>query len=406
MKILFVTFFNDESYGVRILHSILSKEHQCYILFIKDDNKELIIESIKNINPDVLGISLVSPYFQLYKKLYKDIRNIGNFKILLGGWHSTLNPKECCEYCDILCQGEGESIIKDIINDIENNKYKKIYFASLAKDIDYPSFIFDNEKSYCIENGKIIQKEPYYENERYGTMIGRGCPHSCTYCSNSYMKNLYPNWNKIRYREIDKVLQELIEVKKNLKNVKRINFYDEVFSLRRDKLDYFLINYKKEIDLPFYCMFYPGMCNEEMAKKLNEFGLKGVWLGVQSGSEKIRKEIFKRHYTNEKVLKQIQIFEKFNIDIRCDFIFENPFESEEDQEKTLELISKFPSSCSLNMFQLKFFPNTEITNMAIEKGIIKKYYEEENYNIDTSYLISKEKQQIIKEKIERIRKYK
>ena len=124
------------------------------------------------------------------------------------------------------------------------------------------------------------------------------------------MCQIYPNWSKIRYRDINKVIEELREVKKRLPSVERINFYDEVFLLQDKRISEFADKYKREIGLPFYCMFYPGTCSEEKAKKLTKVGLAGVWLGVQSGSERVRREVFKRNYTSEILWKQIRILGK------------------------------------------------------------------------------------------------
>tara|TARA_B100000315_G_C14555623_1_gene577975 strand:+ start:103 stop:1305 length:1203 start_codon:yes stop_codon:yes gene_type:complete len=381
MKILLVSFYNNEAYGVRILHSILiNKGYDARMLFIEENNSQLVAELVKEFKPDILGFSVVSLHFGLYKKLYNDIRELGKFKILLGGWQPTLNPQECLPYCDSLCRGEGEGIILKIVEDLGNNRANKVYTGEL-KPVDYPTFKFDNGYSYVIENGELIQKEPYFENTRYGTMIGRGCPYHCTYCSNSYMCQVYPDWSKIRYRDIDKVMEELREVKRKLPAVERINFYDEVFLLREKRINEFTDKYKREINLPFYCMFYPGTCSEEMADKLTKVGLVGVWIGVQSGSERVRREVFKRNYTNAALWKQIKIFQKYNISIKYDFIFDNPFETREEFLETIALIRKLPKPLLINMFSLKFFPNTEITKMALERGLINKTTDQLNTDV-------------------------
>jgi radical SAM superfamily enzyme YgiQ (UPF0313 family) len=394
MKILLGIFFNNEAYGLRILHSILSKNHDCKMLFIDENNQDLILEVIKEYNPDVVGFSLVSSNFPLYKSLYNKIRESGNFKIILGGWQATLNPEKCFPYCDIVCRGEGEEIIEKIIEDINNNNFLKTYIGTLVKKIDYPLFAFDNECSYHIDKGKILNTDPYYKNYRYGTMIGRGCPHNCTYCSNSYMKNIYPQWSKIRFRDYDVVIEELKIAKEKLTNIEIVVFYDEVFLPHKDDMDYFLKRYKEEIGIPFYCLFYPGTCSKEKAKKLKEAGLEGVWMGVQSGSERIRKEIFKRYGSNEKILEQAKIFHENDLKIRYDFIFENPFEVGEEFEETINLIKSFPKPFTLNFFQMKFFPNTELTKMALEKGIIDKL-DDDIFCECPDYKISKEKQEEI-----------
>ena len=146
-------------------------------------------------------------------------------------------------------------------------------------------------------------------------------------------------------------------------------------------------------------MFYPGTCDEEMAELLSNAGLQGVWIGIQSGSNRVRKEVFKRHYTNKRLLQQIEVFRKYNISIKYDFIFENPFETEEEFKETIELIRMFPKPYLINMFQLKFFPGTEITQMALKAKLIDKT-DDQIYTDYPEYLISNEKQEQIMEMVD------
>ena len=70
MKILLVSFYNNEAYGVRILHSILiNKGYDARMLFIEENNSQLVAELVKEFKPDILGFSVVSLHFGLYKKL-------------------------------------------------------------------------------------------------------------------------------------------------------------------------------------------------------------------------------------------------------------------------------------------------------------------------------------------------
>jgi radical SAM superfamily enzyme YgiQ (UPF0313 family) len=379
MKILFCIFENSEALGLRILHSIVaSKYGTCKLLFINEYNIKLILEAIRDFQPDVLGFSLVSANWDYYKIAYPFIRKAGKFKIILGGWFPTLSPDECKSYCDVVVRGEGERVIIQVLEDIKENKYLREYIGPRADTKNQPFPLLDNNSnrpgywSSVIENWKLEERDPIFQNYRYGISIGRGCPHSCTYCSNNYMKNLYPNCGKIRFRDYENVFSELLWVKKKLNNLTTIVFFDEIFMPPKEGRAEFFQNYKKAINFPFYALFYPGTCTDEFAKELKQAGLAGVWLGVQSGSERIRKEIFNRYGSNERILKQAQIFSQNNINARYDFIFENPFDTVETLEETRNLIKQLPGPNTINAFRMKFFPNTEITKMALKAGLTDK----------------------------------
>ena len=411
-KILLLSFYNSEAIGIRQLFSVLATHgYQVKIIFLKlsqvkehkvmqqegsksiinsvtDKELDILAGFIADEKPDVIGVSLVSSHFNLYKRIYSRIRGLADFKIVLGGWQPTLNPEDCINYCDILCRGEGEKAFLELVDRLYNKELLKDTrnmwindkdgviknpVRPLTKDLDsLPAAVFDAGSIYYIDNGRILNEEPYSINTRYGIMAGKGCPYHCTYCSNSFMiKQLYhAEWSKVRFRSVDHVISELSAVKSNFPNVKRINFYDEVFRPDKAWARDFFKRYKDEIGLPFCCEVYPGSCDEEMVKIMRDGMLSGVWIGVQSGSERVRKEIFKRFYTNILVLEQARLFNKYGISVRYDFILDNPFESFEESLESIRLMLQMEEPFSLNLFSLKYFPNTDITNMALKAGLI------------------------------------
>lgn len=435
-KVLLVSLYNDEAYGLRPLQAVIrQKGYASNILFLKINRKKIGGEQRLNIlterelklfenfileyKPDLIAFSLVSSNFTLYKKIYLRIKDLGDFNVIVGGWQASLNPEKTIEHCDMICIGEGEEAVAEAVdclyfeNGLENvrnlwikkdgGRILRNLVRPLITDFDkIPNIYFDESEAYYIENDALTHGDPYRDNTRYGTMIGRGCPFACTYCSNSYMANkVYPKeWSKIRYRSIEHVLNELHTVKKCLPKVERINFYDEVFLVKGEYGKNFFDRYKKEIGLPFFCMFYPGTCNEETGKFLAEAGLQGVWIGVQSGSERVRREVFKRHYTNDAIKQQSEIFHKYNVSVRYDFIFDNPFELPEETEATIKLMKELPTPFSVNPFSLKFFPNTEITKMALENGLItQSQLDDERLDDHHVYFVTDEKKAELKRRV-------
>jgi anaerobic magnesium-protoporphyrin IX monomethyl ester cyclase len=433
MKVLLVSFFNDEAYGLRSLHSTLIENNiDAHMLFFKVKSKyfkihhdeqlkksfkgdinnasdheiDLLVEYIKSGKFDVVGFSLVSSHFKMYQRIYAKIKNIDGMVIVLGGWQPSLSPEQCINYTHYLCIGEGELPFYELIvrlankqstDNIENfwiNRNSTVIknpVRPLTRDISsFPIPLFDHKYSHFIENNELIHYEPYFDNIRYGTFIGRGCPYHCTYCSNSYMANtIYPkSWSKIRYRSIDHMKREMLVVKEKLKHVQTINFYDEVFTPKLDWIREFFSWYQQEIKIPFCCFFFPGTCSDEKCRILANAGLRGVWMGVQSGSQRVRKEVFKRVYTNERILDQARIFHKYEVSVRYDFIFDNPFETFEESLESIYMMLELPQPFSLNLFSLKYFPNTEITKMALKAGIINtSHIDDHQENDQDTYYI-------------------
>jgi hypothetical protein len=119
IKVLLVSFYNDEAYGLRSLHSALVQNKvDARMLFFKVESKQFredheenikkdFIGSIKNASDreielladciesngfDVVGFSLVSSHFSLYKRIYQKIRNIKGITVVLGGVATFVEP--------------------------------------------------------------------------------------------------------------------------------------------------------------------------------------------------------------------------------------------------------------------------------------------------------------------------
>ncbi len=404
-----VSLYNFEAMGLRSIHATLRENGlEAKLVFLKNDTRsriqqltsspalisereiDLFKELILRLKPDILGFSLVSSYVPMVKGIIKQIRPYFEGKILLGGIHPTLQPEESIQFSDMICRGEGELPMLDLASSLTegrdiyrlqnfwlkatNGQVIKNKIRERTVNLDQnPIPIFLDEDCYIIDNDTIAHEDPYYKNTRYGIMAFRGCPFKCSFCSNSYLAKLYSKeagWNKLRGRSVDHVLEELIYVKRTLPKVERINFYDEVFVPLRPWLDKFCGEYKSLIGLPFYCDFFPGVEKEDTIVKLREAGLDGIWLGVQSGSERIRREVLFRNYSNDTVLKAAHLFIKHGVSVRYDFILDNPFESWDDKMQTIELMMQLPTPYNANLFSLAYFPSTDITKMALEKCYI------------------------------------
>ena len=210
----------------------------------------------------------------------------------------------------------------------------------------------------------------------YTIMTARGCPHRCTYCSNSYFLDKFKGSGKaLRFRSAEHVLRELENVRRNLPTINGIAFYDDDFLSRPlEDLKYLAAEYKKRIAMPFSCMVSPWSFNREKMKILIDAGLVHAQLGVQSGSERINKEVFNRNVSTDKIVEVINGLESLKGEglrsYLIDLIVENPYETVDDQYSVLMFLRRIPRKVRKQVFTLIFYPKTELTKRAIADGFI------------------------------------
>jgi radical SAM superfamily enzyme YgiQ (UPF0313 family) len=104
---------------------------------------------------------------------------------------------------------------------------------------------------------------------------------------------------------------------------------------------------------------------------LKEAGISFFDLGLQSGSENIRKNIFGRTDTNEMILKADEIIHKHGIKVGYDIIF-SEFETEAEVEEGINFLLKLQKPFKVQRNKLAYYPNFKVTQMALEQNLITK----------------------------------
>jgi Fe-S oxidoreductase len=226
-----------------------------------------------------------------------------------------------------------------------------------------------SENQYLIEDNVLTRNISWVnntENNRFFLVSSRGCPYNCSYCCEDFYKNLYLHQKFLRRRSVQNVVQELEEAKKSI-NYKEVLFEDEVFSFDYEWLEKFKDLYVKRINLPFICYIYPNRDIEKILKTLKESGLFSTCLAIQSGSERINKEIFFRKFSKDLFLQTAQILKSLGIAFYSDIITFNPFETENDLKATLNILSELPKPFHISVNKLYTLKGTKIFDIVNKK---------------------------------------
>lgn len=348
-------------------------------------------EFIKENKFDLIGLGFMSHHWAIYTELTKVIRDtLPNCKIITGGvhaWH--ISPTDTLEHCDYICAAEGEELYSQLVDKLsENFEASPLLIPGLTEkhegktihtpidvkkympldNIPFPTYA--EKKTYTLnsknEDKPVLLNEDTLINSQWGFVhVGRGCVFKCTFCINSVIAE-----PTVRMRSVDKVIAEIKEMLSVCKNVKAIFFMDEIFPVRSSFLSEFCEKYKKHINLPFQVTLYPHMLSEEKIKMLKSAGLMEITMGLQSGSQRIRNEIYKRKDKNEMLLKEKILLSKHNVMTYYDIIIRNPYEKEADLIESLDLINKFKRPYYLKFYTLAYYPKHPLTNMALKDKMV------------------------------------
>ncbi|MBN1384050.1 MAG: B12-binding domain-containing radical SAM protein [Elusimicrobia bacterium] len=401
INMVLISLYHYGGFGIRTLHDILkSRGHKVSNIFFKKDKtnamelpteheKDLLADLIKKINPDIIGISTRSTFFPVAKDITVKLKQTVNAPVIWGGAHPTICPEESIQFADMICVGEGEKLIAELADRISkrgdittieglwtkrNGTIIKNEPQTLLEDLNtLPMPYFEDNDAYSIENNTLSEGDPYYNENltHYNFMTSRGCPFHCAFCSNSILKKIFEKKGSfIRYRSVDNVIEELKLAKNKLKKLEVISSNDEVFGSKKEWLKEFCERYKKEINLPFHCDIHPAFANENTISMLKEAGLRTITMGMQSGSEKIRAQLYGRQTSETELRKIAGIFKKYKVFPFYDLIFDNPLETEEDIRKTFHFMLSLPRPFRINMYSLQHHPRTELTERLLKDKLI------------------------------------
>lgn len=407
MKIILISpHFYIANIGIRSLSASLKKEgHEVNIIFLprkfNDTYDDKVLEQIVELSrsADLIGISLMTNDLNQSVQITSKIKAALDIPIIWGGIHVTMKPKECLNHADMVCIGEGEEALKELVTKMylgqDLHSTQNIWFnyngeiianqpRPLIQDLEsipWPDCDFSSHYVLC--DGNIVKINrglmEEYMGCRYLTLCTRGCPNSCTYCCNNKINKMHPKQNKIRKR-FSSVIKELLEVKNNLPFIKHILLDDDAFlSCTEEEIGLFCEEYKNYISLPFKIGgITPLNVNKKKLSLLVNAGLDETRMGIQSGSKRIL-EIYNRTHSNQQVEKAVRLINEFKNNIKLpvyDIIIDNPWQTDEDLIATLIFLARLPVPFSITLFSLTLYPGTELYEKAKREGIIQNGCEE------------------------------
>jgi anaerobic magnesium-protoporphyrin IX monomethyl ester cyclase len=365
MKILLLNAPTDENpavvppLGICYIASILRKKFKVKLLDL-DLEKNLfknIKKVLRNLNPDVLMISSLTPQMENVYQIAKKAKEI-NHKIIIivGGPHVSALPTrtlEECEEIDIIVVGEGEIISEKICEKIEKEEeflkridknfkgLKNIFFRKSKKifegkiefnPIDVNNIPFPSRD--LLKFRKYIGWGPKKGKPSTHIIASRGCPYNCLFCSE---KVVFGRGNR---RRTPKSVVDEIQLLKEKYKIKEFAFYDDLFTANKDWVrDVCEEIIKRKINLPWKALSRVDTIDLKTLELMKRAGCWMIFYGYESGSDEILKSINKMT-TIEQGINATRLTKKIGMKIFGFFMLGNIGETKETIRQTIEYAKK------------------------------------------------------------------
>lgn len=357
-----------------------------------EDFKKLVIEY----RPHLIGFSVVEPTYILAEKLLNSIRDIkGETKIILGGIFAIFAFDRIIKHplVDMVCCGEGERTIVEVCTSILEKKGLRNIANLIIKENGQ---IFYNKKATLVDLNKL----PYldfslFEKERFYKPMGgkvlkivpvefaRGCPYRCTYCASPALTEMHKERGKwFRQKDIRRIIYE-IEFYLKRYNVEYFYFISESFLSMPEKAFDEFIDYYKSIKIPFWFNTRIETISSDRLKKLKSINCNRISIGLESGSEYLRKKLLKRSYSNDYFVEKFKILSDANISVSINNIIGFPDETREQIFETIDLNRRLKAE-SFGAYIFQPYHGTDLKKYCVEKGYIPEDYIAGDFHLDSS----------------------
>jgi radical SAM superfamily enzyme YgiQ (UPF0313 family) len=406
MKVLLLSCQeNADILGVKYLHAHLAGTgHDSTILLVPGRGRRTMHSALDftgSLGPDVIGFSAMTYELDAVRQLATACRErFPRVPIIMGGVHATSDPRSCLSFADIVVRGEGEESLADVLDrlaggvgpDSVPDAVASVPGIAYLRDADLvcttvrqpllrldalPAPRHRPERMHVVHNGTVrtirdpstFRRYSRYQGTFLSVLSSRGCPFSCNYCSNSVYRTLYGAM-PMRSRSARNVIEEIEREIAEFPDILYVNFADDCFLMHPPEwLEEFSASYRERVKIPFIVRTTPKHVTREKLTLLRQAGLRWVFMGLQTGSDRVNREVYGRNVTAREFLGASGIVTDLGLSPWYDVILDNPYETEEDGMRTMDVLLRTPRPFQLDLFSLDFFPGTVLRSRALRDGL-------------------------------------
>ncbi len=159
----------------------------------------------------------------------------------------------------------------------------------------------------------------------------RGCPYQCNWCAKPIYGQRYHS------RSPENVVSEMAWLRQHVAP-DHIWFADDIFGLKRGWIERFSgLVCEAGLQTPFKCLLRTDLVNPEVARLLRRAGCRTVWMGAESGSQKIL-DAMQKGATVEDTYRSTRELRKAGIEVGYFLQFGYPGEEWEDVRWTIRMV--------------------------------------------------------------------
>ncbi|MDD5760896.1 MAG: radical SAM protein [bacterium] len=377
MKVLLVSavdvegkhkFFEEASEGLAIpyIAAYIQKHLGSADITFVDRRFEQELDRVK---PDIVGISFVTINYHIARR-YADAAHARGIRVVGGGHHISAAPMTLPPGMDVGVIGEGEETLLDLLKSYAATGWCRDEYLRKIPGIVYRS----TDGSLVVTEQRPVIKDidslPFPNRDMLshrarGVVTSRGCPYKCSFCFRAHLDR------KVRYHSGKRVVEEIVDVIERYR-VKHLLIYDDMFAFPRSRFDY-IVDALVATGIPDRVSFggnvRPSQVDEHFARQLNRMNVTSVFMGLESGCQRVLSFLKPQDATVEQNERAIDILDRHGIMTSAGIILGSPDETIEEILQTLKWINSTPLD-NFEPMLLTPLPGTPIWEDALARNLV------------------------------------
>lgn len=358
---------------------------------------------------DVVGVSILTTHMAEKARTIIDyLKSRFDFPVILGGIPVIAEPDLYLQYSDLICTGEGEIALDELIRQTvaggpldsvrgiayrpPDGSIKRTPSIPLVDVNEMPLPLLDYDNHYVLSKTAVPLRDdnPLDSYHGYSIFAMRGCPFSCTFCVNEKLNKLKHGQRLVRQLTPDYIIDELTQAMKQMPKVRVVRFDDDDFFARNDtEFKELCEKYVHHIGIPVQFQATMKLTTQGKIDIMRESKLPVdfIKIGLQTGSERVNREIYGRNVTNSGFLETFRKLTSNGFRVHADIISDNPFEIFDDKVEALKFyidlsemlwgVGNHRKYFDYMDHKLMFYPGTALYTRAVRENKIPRDYIDE-----------------------------
>jgi anaerobic magnesium-protoporphyrin IX monomethyl ester cyclase len=330
--------------------------------------------------PDLVAFSVNSHYARRLAQWSAWAREAARAPVVVGGVHATLATEEVAALpaVDFTCVGEGEGALADLCAALETGADPSRIAGLWART---PRGIVRNPPRPLVEDLDALP-DPDLSILDFGNLYGsrqgifnylmsRGCGYDCTYCCAHAQRRILTGAGRLwRFLSPQRAADQLATLlARHLPGARVVSFLDAIFFPRLDWLEEFAPLYRARVGMPFSCSLRADRVDARVATILREMGCTTVRFGVESGDERVMREVLRRRLGLDDLRRAFALLREHGIQRWSYNMVGLPTETLPLALRTVRFNAELQPDHAMSFMYFPF-PGTDLGRRAAEAGLV------------------------------------